>query len=573
MKKVIIIGGMAAGCKAAARLSRLSNKFDITIIEKNSFLSYGTCGMPFFASGDVDEFYDLAKTPYGLIRNEEYFLKVKNIKCFLNTAVISLNTETKSVICKNCLNKEFDLRYDYLVFATGATASKPPFSYPKSENISFFHNPIDAKKFREKTQSGKISKVAIIGAGLIGCELVEAMVSLWGIDTYLIEKENRLLPKIMDNDFAPFISKVFSNQNIKLELSTKVDKIETDNNGGFNILLSNSKVIECNYIFICLGVVPNVELARTIGINTGNYGGILVNEYLQTNIENVYAAGDCIEIKNLITNRLDYFPLGSLANRQGKIIADNIFGLNNIFKGAVGTCSIKVFNQIFACCGLTEERAKQFGYNSASVVISTYDRPDYHPDVKDLIAKLVYEKSSYRILGLQLIGTGEVTRYIDSFSIFCQKEAVLYDLLEFEHAYTPTHSSPLNPLINLASIAIMQEENNLMCFPANLLSKFTGIIIDLREKSEIKAEPLPVKAIEISISNIREKISDFNQREDILLICQRGPRSFEVACYFMQNGFKNVFYLGGGAHLANCKVSSTNPITKIKELGDLPHKK
>ncbi|HPI19588.1 MAG TPA: FAD-dependent oxidoreductase [Candidatus Kapabacteria bacterium] len=554
MKKVLIIGGMAAGCKSAARLSRLSNEFDITIIEKSSFLSYGTCGMPFYASGDVDDFFDLAKTPYGLIRNEEYFLDVKNVKTILNTAVLAINTETKSVHCKNLQNNdELNLDYDYLVIATGATPVLPQFPFPDSEKISFFHNPLDAKKFREKAQRGEIEKVAIIGAGLIGCELAEAMVSLWGIETYLIERENRLLPKIFDNDFAEFTSKLFSNQRINLELSSSVERIEIDKKQNLIIHLSNGKAVGCNYAFICLGVKPNVELARAIGVNIGNFGGILVNEKLQTNIADVYAAGDCTQLNNLITKKQDYFPLGSLANRQGKVLADNIFGIDSKFQGAVGTCSIKVFNQIFASSGLTEERSKQFDYNVASVVISSYDRPDYHPDVNDLISKLIYDRSTYKILGLQMTGSGEVTRYIDSFSVFCQNGAGLYDLLEFEHSYTPTHSSPLNPLNNLASIALMQEENNLICFPANLLNKFSGVIIDLREQAEIQAEPLPVHAIEISITNIRDKINEFDKREEILLICQRGPRSFEVGCYFMQNGFKNVFYLGGGVHLLNDK--------------------
>lgn len=552
MKKVVIIGGMAAGCKCAARLSRLSNEFEIRIIEKNSFLSYGTCGMPFYASGDIDSFFDLAKTPYGLLRNEDYFLKVKNVKAFLNTEALSINRDEKTLNCKNLKdNTQFTLEYDFLLLATGAKVCEPPFPYPPSENISFFHNPLDAKKFREKVQIEKIDKVAIIGAGLIGCELAEAMRSLWGIETHIIERENRLLPKMFDSDFNLLANKIFKDEGVKLHLFSKVEKVTVDSKENPCIHLSNGGLIECNYAFICLGIKPNVELAKQSGIKTGGFAGILTNEKLQTNIEGVFAAGDCIELKNLITEQNDYFPLGSLANRQGRAVADNIFGLESKFTGAIGTSSIKVFDYYFASSGLTEERAKQFGFNSASVVISTYDRPDYHPDVEDLVSKLVYDINTYKLLGLQLIGKGELTRYIDSFSAFCQKGATLYDLLEFEHSYTPSHSSPLNPLNNLASIAIMQEENRLMCLPPNLLSKFSGIIIDLREANEIKASPLRINTIKIPISDIRERINDFDKREDILLICQRGPRAFEVGCYFMQNGYKNVFYLGGGAHLGN----------------------
>jgi NADPH-dependent 2,4-dienoyl-CoA reductase/sulfur reductase-like enzyme len=335
--KVIIIGGMAAGCKAAARLSRLSAEYQITIVERNSIVSFGNCGLPFYASGDIDNLYELSKTAYGVVRDEKYFREVKGIKVLTNTVVEEIDSEKSRVRCKIIgENETFELQYNSLILATGSKAVKPKFPYPKSSRVSPFRSPFDAKAFREEAQKGKIKKAVIIGGGFIGCELTEAISSLWGIETILIELENSLL----GNFVAPEISRIIENRvkenGIQILLSTEVKKIELDENELPIVFLEEGRTISADYVFYNLGVTPETTLAKQAGIKLGLYNGIIVDEQMRTNIPNTWAAGDCVVTVNLVTGKPDYFPLGSLSNRMGRAAADSIAGINSTFKGAAG---------------------------------------------------------------------------------------------------------------------------------------------------------------------------------------------------------------------------------------------
>jgi NADPH-dependent 2,4-dienoyl-CoA reductase/sulfur reductase-like enzyme/rhodanese-related sulfurtransferase len=551
MKKVVMVGGMAAGCKAAARLKRLNPDHQVTIIEKKPFVSFGTCGMPFFASGDIDDFSELMSTPYGLVRDAEFFKESKGIDVLINSEVIRIDTEKKIISYKNLISGEFtDIEYDELVIGTGAAPLSPRFPCPESDKISTFHNPLDAKYFRQKAQTGKIGKAIVIGGGYIGCELAEALVSLWGIETTLIELENNLLPRCMDEDIAKLLETVFTKEDIELKLSTKVEKIELDDEGS-PIVYTNDGWDSgaADHVFLCMGIKPSIALAESIGVKIGEQGGIVVNEHLQTNIPNVWAAGDCIETINLITSKPSLFPLGSLANRQGRVIADNIAGRTSKFKGAIGTISMKAFGLITASAGLTEKDAKRSGFDTGAVTATFYDRPDYHPDNKNLFGKLVYDKKNMRLLGLQLAGYGEVTRYIDSFSVFASNGMTCYDLIDFEHAYTPPHSGPMNPLNSLGAMAISQEEG-IACISFIEAANFDGQIIDVREEAEVNAYSYSEKAKCYSIMEYKKHIDEFDKEKPLLVVCQKGPRSYEAAMTFIQNGFKDVKYIGGGVQMA-----------------------
>ena len=546
-----MIGGMAAGCKAAARLKRLEPDYKVTIIEKKSFVSFGTCGMPFFASGDIDSFSELMSTPYGLVRDQKFFKDSKDIDIIINSEVIRIDTDKKIVTYKNVESGDVSkIKYDELVLGTGAKPLDARFKCPVSDNISTFHNPLDAKRFRQKAQTGQIGKAVVIGGGYIGCELAEALVSLWGIETTLIELEDHLLTKCMDKDISKLLETVYSKEDVDIRLSSKVEKIELDKEG-MPIVYSedgwNSGAVD--HVFLCMGIKPNVSLAESIGVKIGELGGIIVNDSLQTSIPTIWAAGDCIESNNIITGKPSLFPLGSLANRQGRVIADNIAGKDSKFKGAIGTISMKVFGFITASAGLTEMEAKRLNYKAEVVTASFYDRPDYHPDSKNLFAKLVYDKSIMRLLGLQLAGYGEVTRYIDSFSVFASNGMTCYDLIDFEHAYTPTHSGPMNPLNSLGAMAISQEEG-IQCISYLDAKDFIGQIIDLREEVEIQANPYAENAVFYSIMDYRMHFNEFDKDKPLLVVCQKGPRSYEAAISFIQNGFKDVRYLGGGVQMA-----------------------
>ncbi|TAL67325.1 MAG: hypothetical protein EPN82_15235 [Bacteroidetes bacterium] len=550
-KNIVIIGGMASGCKTAARLKRIKPDYNITIIEKKPFVSYGTCGMPFYASGEVDDFYDLAITSWGTIRDAEYFKKAKDINVLTETVVKNIDLESKQVHCQNSKDySRFPLSFTKLVICTGAKPKKPPFSVPHSEKISTFHNPLDAKKFREFVQRGKIGKAIIIGGGFVGCELAESLVSLWGIESHLVELEERLLPTSLDEEMSLFLEKTFKNNGIYLHLSSKVEKLEINNAGNPEVHLINGESINSDYVFLCIGIEPEIKLASSIGVKTGVNGGILVDSQMRTNIENVWAGGDCVEVKSLITGKHELFPFGSLANRQGRVIADSIAGKKSEFKGAVGAISLKVFGLIVAACGLTEKEAINNDYNAGIVWGSWQDRPDYHPDSKLLFGKLLYEKGTLKLLGIQLAGKGEVTRYIDVFSTLISKDATVHGLIDVEHSYTPPHSSPMNPLNSLGAMALSQEEDSIMALNPLLLNNYIGNVLDVRESTEINNEGLGKRAKEFPVMEYREKLNIFDKNKQLLIVCQKGPRSYEAARTFINEGFRDVKYLGGGLQFA-----------------------
>ncbi len=557
MYNVIIIGGMAAGCKAAARLSRLSSEYTITVIEKSSFISFSSCGLPLFAAGEVNSLSDLNKTSYGIERDEKFFQDVKGVNVVKNTVVEEIDVEGKNVKCIKTANGEkFDLSYDYLLVTTGAETLKPKFIYPSSPLVSSFHSPADSKYFREAAQKGEIEKAVIIGGGFIGCEMMEALSSLWGIDTTLIEKENSILTAILDNEISAFVEGEIPTKNIHLLLSNTVNKIEIDENSSPVVSLDDGQKIVTDYVFYCLGVKPNTKLAQKSNITTGSCGGIIVDEQMRTNVPNIWAAGDCTEIKNLVTNKPDYFSFGSLSNRMGKVAADSIAGLSSkgehvSFKGAVGTVSLKLFDNIICTAGITESKAQSLGYQVGSVIGNWYDRPDYYPEVKNILGKLIYEKPGLKLLGLQLVGEGEVTRYIDMFSILLSQNKKVEDLVDVEHGYTPAHSSPISPLNYLGYMAINQEKDGIINQNPSQISNFEGIFIDVREPSEVEALNFPGKSVQIPLSNLRQRIKDFELNQQIMFVCEKGTRAYEAARMFINYGYKNVSYLGGGNIIYN----------------------
>ncbi|MFN3306126.1 MAG: FAD-dependent oxidoreductase [Candidatus Kapaibacteriota bacterium] len=553
MKKVVIVGGMAAGCKTAARLRRLDFNAEITIVEKLPFVSFGACGMPFYAGGEVENFDELMSTPWGTVRSPEYFKNVMNVNLLTETVCSKLYPEHNFVEIVFKDGKKKILNYDYLVLATGSKPIIPKFPFIEFEKVSFFHSPLEAKKFRTLAERGQIGKVVIIGGGFIGCELAEAVSSLWGIETVLIEKENALLPKCFDVEISNLLLALFKENGINVLLNTEVEKIEIIEDQP--VVFTNRGVFHSDYVLIALGVEPNTKLAQISGISIGNRGGIIVDSHLRTNFSNVYAAGDCIETTNLVTGKSDVFALGSLANRQGRVVADNISGLQSEFPGAVGAISLKVFDTFFANVGINSITCQESNINYEFAIGTFYDRPHYYPDTKTLFAKVLYRKDDGKLLGLQLCGKGEVTRYIDTFSALLTKGCDFKSLLNFEHSYTPPHSSPINPLNYLGGIIELQERFSLVPMsPLNLqyVAK-DHTIIDLRKEVEVPEIPFNHEAMRIDFDNLLEELKKLQGLDNILCVCQKGPRSIQAAIFLKHMGKKNVSYLAGGLQLLNAK--------------------
>lgn len=550
MKQIVIIGGMAAGCKAAARLKRLLPEAKVIIVEKRPYVSYGACGMPLYASGEVDTFFDLASTSFGMVRDKDYFKDVKDIDVLTETTATKIDIKSKTVVCSDKDGEEFILNYDELIIATGARPVKPPFPCAAADNISTFHNPLDAKKFRIAAEQMKVGSAVIIGGGYIGCELAEAMVSLWGIETTLVELENSLLTNAIDKEISQVLEKTMQEAGVNLKLNSKVTSVEL-NEFGKAVVKTEMEEFTADYVFLCLGIEPVVDLAAEAGIQLGETGAIAVDKKLKTDLDNIWAAGDCIEIECLISGTKAIIPLGSLSNRQGRVIADNIAGLESEFDGSTKTISIKIFDLTTASAGLNEKEALALGLNYRVINANFEDRPHYHPDSRTIFAKMLYDYETMRLLGLQLAGKGEITRYIDVFSELLRNIALVYDLEDVEHAYNPPHSGPISPLNNLGYMASAQEEFGIINVNPLNAKEFQGQLLDVREQNEVEENPFNDGTENCSVISFRTILNKFDKEKPIMVLCQRGPRSFEVAKVLQNLGFIDVSYLGGGMTALN----------------------
>ncbi|RKX23802.1 MAG: pyridine nucleotide-disulfide oxidoreductase, partial [Candidatus Zixiibacteriota bacterium] len=416
---IVIVGGVAAGPKTAATLVRRNPDVKVTLFQKDEILSYSSCGLPFFASGDLASFDSLTATPYGVPRNADFFRDSRRFESTTGSEVIKIDREARIVSVKILATGEvFRCGYDKLVIATGASPVNPPFEVSQGELVSSFHTPDDAIRFRKLAEQGKIGKVAIVGGSFVGCELAEAVGSLWGIETVLIEREKQLLPGMLDPEMAALVKRELLNQDIEVLTDCMVESVTLSSDGQPVVSISGSNDIAADYVFLAVGLRPNVELARQSGLDIGASGAIAVNSKMQTSDPNIYAGGDCVESIHQLTGKPLNLCMGSLANRHGRVIAENLAGGDVEFPGVLGTQILKVFDLNVGAVGLTEEEALRAGFPVKTVWGSFTDKPEYMPEVKTMVLKMVYNTENYRILGLQAAGHGDISRRIDVAAVY-----------------------------------------------------------------------------------------------------------------------------------------------------------
>ncbi len=557
---IVIIGGVAAGPKTAATLARRNPRLSITLFQKEKYMSYATCGMPFFASGDISSFHELLATSYGIERDPLFFEKAKGFKAVTEAEVMAIDRDNKNVTVKSLATGEtFVHGYDKLVIATGSKPSNPPFEVPSSGKIKHFTRPDDAVAFRKLAETGQVGSAVIIGGGFIGCELMAACAELWGIETTLIEVQDQLLPYVLDPEMAAIAEREAKHNNVNVITGVGVEKITIDDDGNPVVHIKGRDPIATDFVFLALGVHPETELAQNCGLDIGTTGGIVVNEFMQTSDPNIYAGGDCTEATSRLTGKALYIPMGSLANRHGRVIAEHIAGHKQPFKGVLGTFVIKIFETNVGAVGLSEKAAAKSGLDVATVWGSWPDKPDYYPEYGTFTLKMTYDKNNHKLLGLQAVGKGDICRRIDSFSAFLNFGATVEDLLDFEHGYAPPYSEALDPLHHLAGIAIACEAGYEFISPdaCSNMDKTNSVIIDVREAEEFAAEPLsdngtPIEGvINIPLMSLRERTTEIDSGKDIYILCKRGVRSYQAACILKAAGFEKVKIIGGGVQATN----------------------
>lgn len=550
---IAIIGGVAAGPKTASVLARRLADERITVFQREKHISYGTCGMPYFASGDIDSFQDLIVTSYDIPRDPEFFRRTKGVEVVNETEVTSIDRESRTLTVTHLSDGSSDsYTYDTLVLATGATPVPPPFECDKADNIRSFTRPEDAIAFRKAAQTGQVGSAIIIGGGFIGCELAEACAGLWGIETTLIEMQPSLLPYVLDSEMARAAQNEMERQGVVVRLSSQVERVAAADDGAI-VTLKQGETLSADFVFCCLGVRPEVSLAKACGLELGETGGILVDSHLRTSDPNIYAGGDCIESFNALTGRKMYIPMGSLANRHGRVIAENIAGNACEFPPATGAFLVKVFDRNVGAVGLSEMQAERDGVPHRAVWGTFADKPDYYPESKTLLAKLVYNPETMELLGLQAVGEGDICRRVDVASALLRQHAKIADLLDFEQGYAPPYSEAMDPLYHLACMALAQEEAQISFASPRISNADRANCqwLDVREDYEIDAIPAPfldeAAIMRIPLNDLRERIGELDPGRPVVVICQRGPRSYQAARILKNNGFGAVDILGGGA--------------------------
>ncbi len=552
----VIVGGIAAGPKTAATLARRLPEARITLFQKEEYLSYASCGLSYFASGDLGSLEELMRTPYGVIRDSAFFKESKGFDAITGAEVIDIDREEKIVMVKYVETGDI-LKYEYgkLVLAIGAVAKDPEFPVVESQKIRPFKKPEDAMAFLNMAQSGQIDKAIILGGGFIGCELAEAAGGLWGIDVTLIERENQVLPGLLDHEMAAIVQRHLSDRGVDVITGAEPDKIDLDEKDCPIVSLKSGKQISADYVFLCFGFRPEVSLAERCGLAIGETGGILVDKHLRTSDPDVYAGGDCVEQFHRITGEKIYMPMGSLANRHGRVIAENLAGKECEFPGVLGTFLLKVFDINVGAAGLTAKLARKAGFEVNSVWGTFPDKPDYYPESKTVTLKLTYDSENDRVYGLQVVGKGEICSYIDVFSCHLQNNSIIDDLLDFDHGYAPPYSEALHPLHHLASMVKAQQRGmNFISPDIDLgVENSETILLDVREQDESKDNPVTeissesqVRIINIPLNDLNSRIAELNRGHRVIIICQRGSRSYQAAITLRSAGFTDIEILGGG---------------------------
>jgi NADPH-dependent 2,4-dienoyl-CoA reductase/sulfur reductase-like enzyme len=442
-ERLVVIGGVAAGMSAASRARRLNPKIEIMVFEKSGFVSYGSCGLPYFVS-------DVIKAPENLVVYDAKFFKEKrNIDVYLHHEVLKIFPAKRSVLVKDLeKDKEFEVGYDKLVIATGARAVKPNIKGIDLNGIftiRFLEDGIAIKNFiRENSPK----KALIIGAGYIGMEMAEALVSL-GIDVTIVEVMPNILGS-MDDEINEVVEAELQKNGVKLLKSTSVVEFVGD---GFvrKAILNNGSSLDVDLVIVGAGIKPNSEIARDAGIEMGRSGAIAVNQRMETNIPGVFAAGDCAEAFHLVLGRPVYIPLGTTANKQGKVAGENAVGGNAIFKGIVGTAVFKVFELEVARTGISEKQAKEEGIDYVSTVIEHSSRAHYYPGGSKIRVKLIAERRTGRLLGAEMVGRDGVAKRIDVFATALHARMSIDEIAGLDLSYAPPFAPVWDPILIAAN--------------------------------------------------------------------------------------------------------------------------
>ena len=552
LKRILVIGGSAAGPKAAAKARRLDEHADITLIQRGSELSMASCGYPYFVGGFFDDRNMLLSTPTGVVRDPVYYINAKNIKARTNTEALAIDRAKKAIRVKDLRSGENEtMPYDRLILATGAVASIPPVPGGDLQGITTLQCMDDADYLRKIRDEKKIKKAVVVGGGLIGIETCEAL-QLAGIEITVIE----LLPQLLtflDWEMAKLVENHVRSKGVNVITGNGVAAFLGENGKLTGVKLANGTELSCELAVVAVGVRPNSKLAREAGLSIGDKGGILVNEYMQTSDPDIYAAGDCVEIDNRITGKKNHAPYGDLANLEGRVAGENAV-LGNVvkFPGTIQTGICKIFDYKAGTTGLSERAAAQFGHDVLAVINASLDKPGFM-NGKLLVSKLVVDKANGRILGAQCVGPGDVSRQVAQWAMAVMGKMSVEDVVNADLPYAPPFSLAIDHFIATAHLMQNKIKGRLKGVSAGEVKKKidSGVpvfLLDVRGPDEYEAMRLGIGETLIPLGALRKRLAEIpaDKNNEIVCFCKISLRGYEAALILEANGWKNVRVMEGG---------------------------
>ena len=545
--KIVIVGGVAGGATAAARIRRLNENAEIIIFERSGYISYANCGLPYYIGGVIKDKDDLTlQTPEGFYRRFKIVAKV-------NHEVTNIDVKNKTVSVTDLTSgTSFTESYDKLILSPGAKPILPDF-YTENERVFTLRTVEDTLKIRAFVEEKQPKTAVVIGGGFIGLEMSENLAKL-GFKTSIVQRGNHLLPTV-DCDLAAFIHANFRYHGVQLLLNTNTNKMSFTGDQVF-FETDNGDKLNADMVVVAVGVAPENTLAKKAGLELGVKGAIKVNSKMQTSVPDIYAVGDAVQVKHFITEQDTVISLAGPANKQGRIVADNIYGLNSEYKGSQGSSVIKLFDMTIATTGINEQQAKANGIDYEKVILTQNSHAGYYPNATAMTLKLIFDKGSYKILGAQIVGYDSVDKRIDVIATAIRAGLKGDELKDLDLAYAPPYSSAKDP-VNMAGFVVENIKNGIVKqfyfedIPS-LRERKDVILLDTRTMGEYMRGHAD-GFIHIPLDDLRERLGELDKAKKIYVMCQSGLRSYLASRILMQNGFDAYNFAGGYRLYASIK--------------------
>ena len=538
--KVIIVGGVAGGATAAARIRRLDEQAEIIVFERSGFISYANCGLPYYIGGVIDDDEELT------LQTPESFYSRFHVDMRVHHEVTAICPETKRVTVKNLETGEvFEESYDKLLLSPGAKPTQPPLPGIESEKLFTLRTVEDTMRIKAYIDENHPRSAAIAGGGFIGLEIAENLRGL-GMEVTIIEGLNQLMAPF-DADMAAFIHAEVRAQGVGMVLGRMVAGFQ-ETEDGVDVLLQDAPSVHADMVILAIGVTPDTALAKQTGLEGGVKGSIVVNDRMETSIPDIYAVGDAVQVQHFVTGALAPISLAGPANKQGRIAADNICGGDRRFTGAQGSSVIRIFDLTAASTGINERTAKAAGLQTDKVILSPGSHAGYYPGAKTMTMKVVFEKETYRLLGAQIIGYEGVDKRIDVLATAIRAGMKATELQDLDLAYAPPYSSAKDP-VNMAGYIIDNLATGVVkqwyVEDVDTLPRDGSVtLLDTRTVEEYEAGHAP-DLINIPVDELRERIGELEPGKPVYVMCQSGIRSYIATRILRGHGFDCYNFAGG----------------------------